>query len=98
MRTCSCLPTLSEVPPFAQEAGLTPEPHGACALAWPVQASSSVVTSTAAADWRAASHEEFWLVTDGSATLGHAGQRFPFEGGTLFFFRRGETQGFWNRS
>ena len=30
--------------------------------------------------------------------MGHAGQLFPSEGGTLFFSRRGETQGFWNRS
>ena len=30
--------------------------------------------------------------------MGHAGQLFPSEGGTLFFSRLGETQGFWNRS
>jgi len=30
--------------------------------------------------------------------MGHARKLFPSEGGTLFFSRRGETQGFWNRS
>jgi AraC-like DNA-binding protein len=30
--------------------------------------------------------------------MGHAGQLVASEGGTLFFSRRGETQGFWNRS
>jgi hypothetical protein len=30
--------------------------------------------------------------------MGHAGQLFASEGGTLFSSRRGETQGFWNRS
>ena len=70
----------------------------ACALAWPVEASSSVVAPTSAVGWHVASHDDFWLITTGSATMGHAGQLFPSEAGTLFFSRRGETQGFWNRS
>jgi hypothetical protein len=79
----------------------TPSAFGyrdACALAWPVEASSSVVAPTSTVGWHVASHDHFWLITTGSATMGHAGQLFPFEGGTLFFSRRGETQGFWNRS
>lgn len=72
--------------------------RNACGLAWPVEASSSVVASTSRVGWHVASHDDFWLITAGSATVGHAGQLFASEGGTLFFSRCGETQGFWNRS
>jgi hypothetical protein len=70
----------------------------AFALAWPVEACSCIVAPTSKLGWQLASHDEFWLVTTGSGTMGHAGKLIASEGGTLFLSRRGETQGFWNQS
>lgn len=98
VRTYSRLRAVLETDPSAEKASSTFGYRDACALAWPVEASSSVLASTSTVGWHVASHDDFWLITTGSATMGHAGQLFSSEGGTLFFSRRGETKGFWNRS
>jgi hypothetical protein len=79
----------------------TPSAFGyrdACALAWPIEASSSVVASTSTVGWHVASYDQFRLITEGRATIGHAGRLVSAEAGTLFLSRQGETHGFWNRS
>jgi hypothetical protein len=64
----------------------------------PIEAANSVAASTAAVEWHIASHEEFWLITEGTATIGHAGRLVSAEAGTLFLSRRGEAHGFWRLS
>lgn len=64
----------------------------------PIEVSNSVMALNAAVDWYVASHEELWLITKGTATIGHAGRLVSSEAGTLFLSRRGEARGFWNRS
>jgi mannose-6-phosphate isomerase-like protein (cupin superfamily) len=72
--------------------------HEPFVLASLVETSNHVVASNAAINWHVASYDEFWLITKGTATIGHAGRLVSSEAGTLFLSRRGEAHGFWNRS
>ena len=69
--------------------------HESFVLASGVEASNHVV---AAVNWHVASYDEFWLITKGTANIGHAGRLVSSDAGTLFLSRQGEAHGFWNRS
>ena len=66
----------------------------ACALAWPVEASSSVVASTSTVDWHAASHDEFRLITTGSARWGTRVNCSLLKAGLSFFPDAVKLRGF----
>jgi hypothetical protein len=72
--------------------------HQPFLLASLIEASDRVVKSNTALNWHVASYDEFWLITEGTATIGHAGRLVSSEAGTLCFSRQGETHGVWNRS
>ena len=66
----------------------------ACALAWPVEASSSVVASTSTVDWHAASHDEFRLITTGRPRWGTRINCSLLKAGLSFFPDAVKLRGF----
>jgi hypothetical protein len=61
------------------------------------EVSTQVLAPSALVDWHAHLHDEFCLIVDGTASVGHAGARIPADPGTLFLFKEGEIHGIWNR-
>jgi mannose-6-phosphate isomerase-like protein (cupin superfamily) len=82
----------------SEEASKPVRSHHPVVLASLIETSNRVVASNSVVNWHVASYDEFWLITEGTATIGHAGRLISSEAGTLFLSRRGETHGAWNRS
>jgi Helix-turn-helix domain/Cupin domain len=47
-------------------------------------------------DWHTHGHDEFFLVLEGTPTVGHAGGKIVPQIGTLLLFKEGEMHGAWN--
>jgi Helix-turn-helix domain/AraC-like ligand binding domain len=89
---------VSEMDPSSEEASKSIRSHKPFVLASLIETSNRVVASNAVVNWHVASYYQFRLITEGRATIGHAGRLVSAEAGTLFLSRQGETHGFWNRS
>jgi hypothetical protein len=64
----------------------------------PLHVSSQTAAPDTALDWHSHSHDEFWLILDGTPLVGHAGHKACPAPGTLFLIAEGEAHGFWNLS
>jgi Helix-turn-helix domain len=89
---------VSEMNPSSAEASKSVQSHTPFVLASLIETSNRVVASNAAVNWRVATSDQLRLITEGRATIGHAGRLVSAEAGTLILSRQGETHGFWNRS
>jgi hypothetical protein len=89
---------VSEMDPSSEEASKSVRSHKPFVLASLIEMSNRVVASNATVNWHVASYDQFRLITEGRATIGHAGRLVSAEAATLFLSRQGETHGFWNQS
>jgi hypothetical protein len=89
---------VSGINPSSAEASKSVHSHKPFVLASLIETSNRVVASNAAVNWRVAAYDQLRLITEGRATIGHAGRLVSAEAGTLILSRQGETHGYWNQS